>query len=300
MKFLPSAVALLAATSVTAFAPKKILKAKSQAQSSVTSDQAVEKPIFDPLGLYPENSEERKNGLLQPLEPQTNPSSTVKDPLNLYADKAAVDTKPMSASLPFLQQPAMLGDGTIPGDREFDPFNFAGDATWLQWQRTAEIKHARLAMLAVAGWPVAELFNHKLAAIFDLPSLLTAQDRVPSVLNGGLDHTPGAYWAAAMGVAFAIESFGMLREARAEKVGVDYTPGDLGFDPLGLAKNPDNRMYLAEAELFNGRMAMLAITGFALQEFWTQNAVINETPIFFKPLNVVLEQLQDAAGNGVF
>jgi hypothetical protein len=72
----------------------------------------------------------------------------------------------------------------------------------------------------------------------------------------------------------------------------------LGFDPLGLAgKTGDERKYKLEAELFNGRLAMLAVTGFALQEWWTQNAVINETPIFFKPINVALEQLMDAGGN---
>jgi hypothetical protein len=41
---------------------------------------------------------------------------------------------------------------------------------------------------------------------------------------------------------------------------------------------------------------MLAITGFAVQEWWTVDAVINQTPIFFKPLNMAPEQLADAAG----
>jgi hypothetical protein len=70
----------------------------------------------------------------------------------------------------------------------------------------------------------------------------------------------------------------------------------LGFGPLGLAgKLGDGRKYKLEAEIFNGRLAMLVGTGFALQEWWTQNAVINETPIFFKPINVALEQLMDAS-----
>jgi hypothetical protein len=205
----------------------------------------------------------------------------------------------MSASLPFLKRPAML-DGTLPGDRGFDPLNFASDANALQWYRTAEIKHARLAMLAAAGWPLAELFDRKLAFALGLKPLLVFQDRVPSILNGGLDRTPLAYWAAALGFAFAIETFGMIKANNVEAAGVtNYTPGDLGFDPLGLAgKSSVDRMFKAEAELFNGRLAMLAITGFAIQEWWTQNSVINETPIFFKPINVVLEQLQDSAGNG--
>ena len=57
-------------SSATAFAPKKTPQLKSQAKSSVKSDQANIKPLFDPFGLYPENSEERKNGRLQHLEPR--------------------------------------------------------------------------------------------------------------------------------------------------------------------------------------------------------------------------------------
>jgi Chlorophyll A-B binding protein len=288
-----------------AFAPSKgSFQSSFASLASTVNDEVVPKtssqPVFDPLGLYPENAPERVEGILQPLESTIDGDKTIKDPLGLYNDKTTVDKNtPMSESLPFLKRPIML-DGTLPGDRGFDPFNFAYDANALQWYRTAEIKHARLAMLAAVGWPVAELFDRKLAVLFNLRPLLVYQDRVPSVLNGGLDRTPAAYWAAVLGVAFAIESLGFIKEGNAAKAGTQYTPGDLGFDPLGLAKgnSKDERIYKSEAEIFNGRLAMLAITGFAIQEWWTQNSVINETPFFFKPITTVLEQLQDAAGNG--
>lgn len=270
--------------------------------SAIDAEIAAELPpmkiLYDPLSLYPNDAPERSEGRFQPLESSsTSSEQTIKDPLGLYTDKSVVDNAPMSASLPFVKRPAML-DGTLPGDRGFDPFDFSSNADALQWYRTAEIKHSRLAMLAAVGWPLAELFDKKLAYLFDLKPLLVFQDRVPSVLNGGLDRTSGAYWAATLGVAFAIESFGLFKENNANKAGKSYIPGDLGFDPLGLAgKTDDERKYKMEAEIFNGRLAMLAITGFAIQEWWTQNSVINETPGFFKPINVVLEQLQDAAGN---
>jgi Chlorophyll A-B binding protein len=284
-----------------AFAPKRIpskslLTVKA---SIVKEDEPTTTPLFDPLGLYPESAPERTEGMLQPLETALVNGNAVTDPMGLYSDKSEIKNVPMSASLPFLQRPTLL-DGTVPGDRGFDPFNFAYNADSLQWYRIAEIKHARLAMLAAVGWPVAELLDRKLAFLFGLKPLLVFQDRVPSVLNGGLDRTPAAYWAAALGIAFAIESMGFLKEGSAAKNGSTYTPGDLGFDPLGLAKgkSKEERMFLGESEIFNGRLAMLAITGFALQEWWTQNSVINQTPLFFKPINIVLEQLQDAAGNG--
>ena len=178
--------------------------------SSIIDGEATQ-PLFDPLGLYPEGAPERTEGLLQPLETTTISDKTIKDPLGLYNDKSVIDESPMSASLPFLKRPIML-DGTLPGDRGFDPFNFSNDANALQWYRTAEIKHARLAMLAAVGWPLAELFDRKLAFMFNLRPLLVYQDRVPSVLNGGLDRTPAIYWAAALGVAFAIESISFINE----------------------------------------------------------------------------------------
>lgn len=44
------------------------------------------------------------------------------------------------------------------------------------WMRDAELKHARLAMLAAVGWPLAELIN---------PWLGASGGRAPSLFNGG-------------------------------------------------------------------------------------------------------------------
>jgi hypothetical protein len=265
------------------------------------SDNDDSRPLFDPLGLYPQ--QDRKGSRLQPLEPMLAPVGPVKDPLRLYQGTGVDEIdkiRPMSASVPFLERPPMLDGSSLPGDRGFDPFNFASDTERLQWYRTAEIKHARLAMLAAAGWPLAELLDRKLAFLVNMRPLLVFQDRVPSVLNGGLDRVPGAYWAAALGVAFAIETLGQLRENSANNMGREVTPGDLGFDPLGLAgKTKAERFYQMEAELFNGRLAMLAITSFALQEWWTSNSIVNQFPIFFKPINIALEQMQEMAGNAM-
>ena len=43
---------------------------------------------------------------------------------------------------------------------------------------------------------------------------------------------------------------------------------------------------------------MLAITGFAIQEFFTNTAVINQTPIFFKPFGDVVSQLLESGAAG--
>ena len=53
---------------------------------------------------------------------------------------------------------------------------------------------------------------------------------------------------------------------------------------------------MEESELFNGRLAMLAITGFAIQEWFTGNSVVDAIPVFFKPLSVVMEQILSSGG----
>jgi hypothetical protein len=46
-----------------------------------------------------------------------------------------------------------------------------------------------------------------------------------------------------------------------------YTPGDIGFDPLGLKPtDPEEFKAMRERELNNGRLAMLAAAGFMAQE----------------------------------
>jgi hypothetical protein len=230
-------------------------------------------------------------GLILPLESDLGrvQSKEIMDPLCLYSDQSQLSTGvEMSPSLPFVRRPALL-DGTLPGDRGFDPFNFSYDQNALQWQRKAEIKHARLAMLAAVGWPVAELLHTKIATAIGLPVLLVSGDRVPSVLNDGLSHASfPVFWVAAIAAAAVFEICDVIEE----NVSCKLNPGDLGFDPLNLGgKRDQTQHFMSEAELFNGRLGMLAITGFAVQEWFLNNAVVNQIPIFFKPINVAFEQL---------
>jgi hypothetical protein len=90
-------------------------------------------------------------------------------------------------------------------DVGFDPLQLADDSKTLAWYREAELKHARLAMLAALGWPVAEKLNAPLAAALGQQSLLV-DGRSPSVLNGGLGSVSLVYWLAALGLAIAVEN----------------------------------------------------------------------------------------------
>lgn len=167
----------------------------------------------------------------------------------------------------------------LPGDQGFDPLNLA-DYGGLFFQREAEIKHCRLAMLSAAGWPIAELLDRPIAAALNQNVLVDATNRSPSLLNGGLAKISPVYWAAILTVASLIDIY-QINKANQDP---SYTCGDLGFDPLGLyPKDEAGRLRMQTSEIKNGRLAMIAIAAFAAQEYVSQMGVVNETPFFFKP-----------------
>ena len=249
MKSLSLAFALLVASS-SAFAPTQYNAIKTSSSLLRMSDEAME------------------------------PTITIEEEI--------VESTTLSANsqaLPFMARPAAL-DGSLAGDVGFDPLGFAKSSEDLMNYREAEVKHARLAMLAAAGWPLSELFDKKIAAALSLDPLLDGSDRVP-LLNGGLGKVSPAYWVACIGAAAMIDIFGQLR-MKSEK-GNDYIPGDFGLR-LGYPSNEAGQQRMQLAEIKNGRLAMIAVFGFAIQEFVSKQGVIDETPLFFFPIVQTLHQ----------
>ena len=141
------------------------------------------------------------------------------------------------------------------------------------------MKHARLAMLAAAGWPLAELLNEPLGNAVGLPSVLAAGGRAPSVLNGGLGSVSAVYWAGILGLAIFVESKSLDQQLNIGKREQDYLPGMMGLDPLKM-----DTQQMRGAEIINGRLAMIAITAFVLEEAIFGQAVVRNTPFFFTPI----------------
>merc|ERR1719407_199903 len=110
------------------------------------------------------------------------------------AEPTATIEPPPPPPLPKIQT-MMVGDKTLAGDMNFDPLQLADSPGKLAWFREAEIKHARLAMLAAFGWPVSEITN--------FGKLLT---------NDGLGEVNGLYWGAVVALAIFAEAKGLDKQ----------------------------------------------------------------------------------------
>lgn len=194
---------------------------------------------------------------------------------------------------PMLLSPEPL-DGTFAGDVGFDPLGFASDKEKLYSMREAEIKHARLAMLGVIGWPSSELWHNNLAEFLGMDSILAENGKAPSVLNGGLSNE----WIIGTGIIAIL--IGGLLEFGAMNQSDKSKPGDYNFDPLMLYSfrssfgldtiteqlSAEEKIARAKydmeyCEIRHGRAAMLGILGMVLQEFISGIPVVQQTPFFF-------------------
>merc|ERR1719453_2608461 len=147
----------------------------------------------------------------------------------------------------------------------FDPAGFCSQDNVtegkIRFYREVEIKHCRVAMLAALGYPVAEVFHPLFGGNIDTASFSAFQQ------------TPlQTFWPAVVFAIAVIEITSIIPafenpNIEGWAIRTDHTPGDLGFDPLGL--KPTSEAELAEMqtkELNNGRLAMIAIAGMAVQE----------------------------------
>mgnify|MGYP006119836133 CR=1 FL=1 len=185
----------------------------------------------------------------------------------------------------FLNKNSILAEGSasiIVGNKGFDPLNCATDIATLKKYREAEIKHGRLAMLATVGWPISELFHPYLSEITQNTNILSYNNKVPSILNGGLDKINPIFFMSIIVFTSTIESISLNKDYN--NYFDDRIPGDYGFDPLNFYSNKGEftKRNLELKELNNGRLAMLAITYFAFNEFITNNPIVTNSPLFFK------------------
>jgi hypothetical protein len=192
---------------------------------------------------------------------------------------------------------AGVGSYTLPGDFGFDPLGFAETDYMLNFQyrfldalpggnpendpppdarptalvlrdyREAEIRHGRLAMLAVFLWPLQE----------KLDQLLLDPDQCGPILYGPvtLPYLPLFMTLLMMLLGYLDIYTKDIQEE--EGVGDAFLPGDCFWDPLRILDGAPASMKrnMQERELFNGRVAMLAFAAFVFEEATSHEAIID-------------------------
>lgn len=158
---------------------------------------------------------------------------------------------------------------SAPFPNMFDPLNLSKDKTYkdLKKYREAELKHGRVAMLAVLGTMVQENF-HPLFGFGD------------KEMDGAIFHFQEienvfpSFWAILVFAIGIIEAQGIFSlwdspgtaEGGIAGVREDVICGDYGFDPLGLKDDEEKFLTMRTRELNNGRLAMIAAAGITVQE----------------------------------
>lgn len=192
----------------------------------------------------------------------------------------------------------LLSTGMV-GNKGLDPLGFASSPDLLLQYREAELKHARLAMLAAVGWIASEVVHTPLANLFGKDSLLqegadSVAEKVPTVLNGGLEAIQPMFWVSFFLFAGVAETWRLLTISENP---MNFTPGAIGFDPLELYKKEDakGQAALQLKEVNNGRLAMLAVAYFAVSEKFGDSAIINSIPFLPKTGNILEEVAEEIA-----
>ncbi|CAM9306148.1 unnamed protein product [Pylaiella littoralis] len=174
---------------------------------------------------------------------------------------AAPPAKPaMSKSIPFLTQPENL-DGMV-GNVGFDPLGLSTIFP-AKFMRESELKHGRVAMLAVVGWLVSELVHVPGPAYM-------SENPVDAMAAVG----PGPMLQIFFFCGFLEWKFhnGKMTMENMHEDGNE--PGDFGFDPLQLnKKSADVREKYQLQEIKNGRLAMSAIGGLVHQSLLLDGGV---------------------------
>ena len=170
--------------------------------------------------------------------------------------------------------------GSLPPVGFFDPFGISNGKTdgEIKKFREAELKHGRLAMLAVLGVAVGEKFNPLFDGQITGPAIYQFQQA---------DELVPFFWVGVLFFIALIEGQGILngwespsqtnaRGGGFAELKPDYINGDLGFDPLGLKPSDQDKFdELTTKELQNGRVAMLGIAGIVAQELVTGQSIFS-------------------------
>merc|ERR1719408_1022837 len=146
----------------------------------------------------------------------------------------------------------------------WDPLGFTadGNAEDFQRRRQTELKHGRVSMLATMGYITPEITG-KLPGYLS-PSMGLKFSDIPNGL-AAISKVPALGWVQIIAFAGCVEGAWSFNE--------DYTgtPGDYGWKAI-TSVDEDVKTRKLNAELANGRLAMMAIIGMFFQDGLTGQA----------------------------
>lgn len=146
------------------------------------------------------------------------------------------------------------GQGAFVTDYNFDPLGLAEKSPELvPWYRECEIKHGRIAMLAVVGFITAEYVRIP-GDMYQGMSVVEAHDAL--LKNGPMYQL--LFWIGLFEMVVTIPA--CIATSNGERAPGDFNFG-MGFAP----KDPEKFKLKQIAELKNGRLAMLGFSGMVTQ-----------------------------------
>lgn len=156
-----------------------------------------------------------------------------------------------SPAVPFLPYPENL-KGYIGDDIGFDPLRVS-DYFPMDYLRESELKHGRIAMMAVVGYAAVDcgISYHPYGA-----GLSSAAAHDVLVEKGVMGNA--LVWIGAAEMVSYIALAEMLQGSGREA-------GDFGFGLKYLPKDPEKAAKVKYQEIMNGRLAMLAFAGMVTQ-----------------------------------
>jgi hypothetical protein len=174
--------------------------------------------------------------------------SSARVAMRAEVDPDQVGAYKMSKAVPFLPVSPAL-EGYVGEEDGFDPMGFSL-AFDMRWLREAELKHARVCMLATVGWITTDLGVRVPGEPFANVSTLEAHNAMIKF---------GSMQQLVLWIGFA-EIFGFLAINKMCEGETDRAPGDFGIRTW-YPKDEAGQYEMQLKELRNGRLAMLAFSG---------------------------------------
>jgi hypothetical protein len=176
----------------------------------------------------------------------------------------------------------------------WDPFSFSQvDKTVVKKYRESELKHGRIAMLAILGCLTQELYHPffpniggmAITHMKQLRELSCSESPLCKLFQVNVDLPCSLEYALLMVLFGSIEYYFFLRNWTRwrgneyphqfqKNIGLgnlkaDYDCGNYGFDPLNfMPDTEEDRLWIREVELNHGRLAMMAFVGLLFQEYF--------------------------------